>query len=133
MLYATAETFAWLRDELVQRVTDAMPLDGVLLALHFANVNLGAIETSLQQLVARLAFATHRSTVLPYLLELSQSMAPALAESLKDPRADVRRLVADVLGFSSDASVISVLEAATKDADPDVAAAAQQAIERLKL
>jgi HEAT repeat protein len=109
--------------------------NGVLLALHFANVKLGAIETSLQQLVASLADASHRSTVLPYLLELSQSMAPALAESLKDPLADVRRLVADVLGFSLDASasVTSALEVATKDPDPDVAAAARQAIERLKL
>ena len=68
-----------------------------------------------------------------YLLDLSASVAGSLAESLKDPSADVRRLVADVLGFSRDAAVIPALVAATKDSDPDVAAAAQQAIDRLKL
>jgi HEAT repeat protein len=117
----------------LQQMGQSERSNGVLLALHFANVKLGTIEPSLQQLVASLADAPHRSTVLPYLFELSQSMAPALAESLKDPRADVRRLVADVLGFSLDASVVSALETATKDSDPDVAAAARQAIERLKL
>jgi HEAT repeat protein len=105
----------------------------VLLALHFANVKLGAIESSLQQLVASLGDASHRPTVLPYLLELSQSMAPALATSLNDQSADVRRLVADALGFSRNRAVIPALEAAAKDSDPDVAAAAQQAIERLKI
>ena len=45
----------------------------------------------------------------------------------------MRRLVADVLGFSRNTAVFPALEAATKDPDPDVAAAAQQAIERLKL
>ena len=41
--------------------------------------------------------------------------------------------MADVIGFSRDASVITALEAATKDADPDVAIAAQRAIDRIKL
>jgi hypothetical protein len=45
----------------------------------------------------------------------------------------VRRLVADVLGFSRNTAVMPVLEAAAKDPDPDVAAAALQAVERLKL
>ncbi len=107
--------------------------NGVLLALHYASVKLGAIEGSLQQLVAVLGTASQRPLVLGYLLDLSTSMAPALAESLKDQSVDVRRLVADVLGFSRDTSVVSALETATKDPDPDVAAAARQAIERLKL
>src|SRR4030095_8452443 len=33
---ATAETFEWLRDELVSSLRQAMPVDGVLLALHGA-------------------------------------------------------------------------------------------------
>jgi HEAT repeat protein len=107
--------------------------NGVLLALHYANVKLGAIESSLQQLVAGLGTASQRPLVLGYLLDLSTSMAPALAESLKDQSVDVRRLAADVLGFSRDTRVVSALETATKDSDPDVAAAARQAIERLKL
>lgn len=107
--------------------------NAVLLALHYANAKLGSVDGSLQQLVAALGNGSQRPLALAYLLDLSVSMAPALAASLKDQRADVRRLVADVLGFSRDMQVVSALEAATRDSDPDVAAAAQQAIERLKL
>lgn len=107
--------------------------NGVLLALHFANVTLGTGDGSLQQLVAALGNGSQRPLALGYLLDLSASIAPVLAESLKDQSADVGRLVADVLGFSRNASIVPALEAATKDSDPDVAAAAQQAIERLKL
>lgn len=106
---------------------------GVLLAIHYANVKLGAAASSLQQLVAALGNASQRPLALGYLLDLSTSVAPELAASLKDPSADVRRLVADVLGFSRSPAAVPALEAATKDSDPDVAAAAQQAIERLKL
>jgi len=107
--------------------------NGVLLALHYANIKLGAAGGSLEQLVASLRNASQRPLALRYVLDLSTSVAPQLAESLKDDSADVRRLIADVLGFSGNAAVLPALEAATKDADPDVAAAAQQAIERLKL
>lgn len=107
--------------------------DGVLLAMHYANVKLGDIDASLEQLVTGLDNASQRSAVLGYLLDLSSSNALAIAESLTDPSPDVRRLIADILGFSRNRAVIPSLEAATKDTDPDVAAAAQQAIERLKL
>jgi HEAT repeat protein len=107
--------------------------NGVLLALHYANVKLGTGDTSLQPLVAALGNASQRALALGYLLDLSLSMAPALSESLKDQSADVRRLMADVLGFSRNTNILPALEAATRDSDPDVAAAAQQAIERLKL
>lgn len=107
--------------------------DGVLLAMHYANVKLGDIDASLKQLVSSLDNASQRSAVLGYLLDLSSSKAAAIAEALTDPSPDVRRLVADIVGFSRNRAVIPALEAATKDADPDVAAAAQQAIERLKL
>jgi HEAT repeat protein len=107
--------------------------NGVLLALHYANVKLGTVDASLQQLVVGLGNAAQRPVVLGYLLDLSTSMAPALTASLKDPSADVRRLIADVIGFSRDPQMVAALEAATKDSDPDVAAAARQAIERLKL
>ena len=59
---------------------------GVLLALHYANVKLGADGSSLQQLVAALSNASQRPLALKYLLDLAPSMAPALAESLKDPK-----------------------------------------------
>lgn len=106
--------------------------NGVLLALHFAHVKLGAPGSSLQQLVAALKTPAQRPLVLEYLLDLSPTTAPMLAESLRDESSDVRRLVADVLGFSRDSTVIPALAAAAKDPDPDVADAAQQAIERIK-
>jgi len=107
--------------------------DSVLLAMHYANVKLGDIDASLKQLVTGLDNPSQRSLVLGYLLDLSSAKAVAIAESLTDPSPDVRRLVADIVGFSRNPAVIPALEAATKDSDPDVAAAAQQAIERLKL
>jgi HEAT repeat protein len=105
----------------------------VLLALHYAALKLDGTGGSLQQLVSALANASLRPLALGYLLDLSTSAAPELAASLKDPSSDVRRLVADVIGFSRNPAVVPALEAAAKDTDPDVAAAAQQAIERLKL
>ena len=117
----------------LQGMSQSEQSSGVLLALHYANVKLGSAEGSLQQLITSLREAPLRFLVLRYLLDLSTSVAPRLAESLTDQSADVRRLVADVLGFSRDRAVIAALEAAAKDSDPDVAAAAQQAIERLNL
>jgi HEAT repeat protein len=70
---------------------------------------------------------------LKYLLNLAPSMAGPLSGSLRDQNPDVRRLVADVLGFSRDASVVPALNAASKDSDPDVAIAAERAIERINL
>ena len=89
--------------------------------------------SSLQELVTALGNTAQRSLALNYLLDVASFMAPALAGSLNHESADVRRLVADVLGFSRNPQVVPMLEAVTNDSDPDVAAAAQQAIERLKL
>ncbi|HKY23023.1 MAG TPA: HEAT repeat domain-containing protein [Vicinamibacterales bacterium] len=105
----------------------------VLLALHYASLTLGSTASVIEQLVAGLGIAAQRPLSLKYLLDLAPSMAPALAASLRDESPDVRRTVADLLGFSRDAKIISALEAATKDVDPDVAAAAQQAIDRIKI
>ena len=117
----------------LQQMGQAERSNNVLLALHYANVKLGATDSSLPQLVAGLNNGSQRPVVLGYLLDLSTSMGPSIAESLKDPSVDVRRLIADILGFSRDTRVVAALEAATKDSDPDVAAAARQAIGRLKL
>jgi HEAT repeat protein len=118
----------------LQQMGQSERSSSVLLALHYANVKLGTVDGSLQQLVASLGDSSQRLIVLGYLLDVAPAVAPLLAESLlKDQSADVRRLVADVLGFSRNTAVMPVLEAAAKDPDPDVAAAALQAVERLKL
>ena len=118
---------------MLQQMGQAERSGTVLLALHYANVKLGANE-SLQTLVAALANSSQRPVVLGYLLDLAPAVAPLLTESLlKDESADVRRLLADILGFSASTGVVPALAAASADPDPDVAAAAQQALERLKL
>jgi HEAT repeat protein len=106
---------------------------GVLLALHYAAVKLDAAWGEPGQLVSALRDSSLRALALKYLLDLAPSMAPALVEYLRDADTDVRRLIADVLGFSRDAAVVPALEVAAKDGDPDVALAAQTALDRIKL
>ena len=117
----------------LQQIAQTERSSAVLLAVHYAHVRLGSVGSSLQQLVAALHIAAQRPLALKYLLDLAPSMAPALAPSLRDQNPEIRRLVADVIGFSRDASVIAALEAAVKDSDPDVVIAAQRAIDRIKL
>jgi HEAT repeat protein len=116
----------------MQRVGQTERSGGVLLAIHFAHAKMRAPGGSLQELVGALRTPSLRPAALKYLLELSPEVPTELAASLGDESADVRRLVADVLGFSGNAEIVPSLQAAARDADPDVAQAAQQAIERLK-
>jgi HEAT repeat protein len=104
----------------------------VLLALHYAWLTFG-VQAKPDQLIGSLKDPALRPLALRYLLDVSPSMAPALAESLRNPDRDTRMLVADVLGFSRNPTVIPALDAATKDADADVARAALRAISRIKL
>jgi HEAT repeat protein len=117
----------------LQQIATTERSGGVLLAMHYAHLKLGGEGGGLDQLVIALKPAALRPTAIRYLLDLAQKMAPALAASLTDESADVRRLIADVLGFSRDTTVIPALQSATKDADPDVALAAQRAIERINI
>jgi HEAT repeat protein len=105
----------------------------VLVALHYATVRLGAKDSSPSHIVAALKTPALRPLAIQYLLDLAPAMAPTLAESLRDPDPQVRRIMADVLGFSADASVVPALTQAAKDSDPDVALAAERALTRLKL
>lgn len=112
--------------------------NGVLLALHFAALKMHARGKSStpakpDQLVETLRDSSLRPLALQYLLELSPSIAPALVDSLNHKDASTRRLVADVLGFSHDSTVVPALQAATKDRDAGTATAAQRAIERITL
>jgi HEAT repeat protein len=122
----------------LERLAQSERANGVLLALHYATLMLGAPPTlgapvKPDALIASLKDSALRPRALQYLLDLSLTIAPALAESLRNPDADTRMFVADVLGFSRDATVIPALEAAAKDADADVALAAKRAIERIRL
>ena len=105
----------------------------VLLALHFANIKLGEPGASLAQIVASAGDSTLRPFAVQYLLDIAPSGSAQLAPFLSDPDAEIRRIIADVLGFSGDAQIVPALEAAARDADADTAAAAQRALERINL
>lgn len=107
--------------------------NGVMLSLHYAGLKLRAPGSTPQQIVVALRDSSLRPLALRYLLDLAPSTASAIADALRDEDPDVRRLVAHVLGFSRDSRIVAQLETATKDTDPDVAAAAQQAIARIRI
>jgi HEAT repeat protein len=105
----------------------------VLVALHYATVRLGAKEGNPAQIVMALKTPALRPFAIQYLLDLAPGMASTFAESLRDEDPNVRRIVADVLGFSGSPLVVPALTQAAKDSDPDVALAAERALTRLKL
>jgi HEAT repeat protein len=67
-----------------------------------------------------------------YLVELGPPMVATLVPRLQEPDRDVREALIDVLGAIGDASTLPALEAAAKDADGSVAAAAKRAIARIQ-
>lgn len=127
---ARAGTTADLAD--LQGMGQTEKSNAVLLAVHYATLKLGA-PAKPDALVAALRDARLRPLALQYLLDLSPSIAPMLAEALQGQDPETRMLVADVLGFSRDPTVIPRLEAAANDPDADAARAAQRAIDRIKL
>jgi len=117
----------------IQQLGQTERSGSVLLAIHFAMVKLSAPGADISQVVNAVKTPALRPFAIDYLLDLGPSHASSLATSLRDQDPAMRRLMADVLGFSADPAVIPALTAASKDADPDVVLAAQRAIERLKL
>ena len=118
---------------MLQQLAATERSNGVLLALHYAHIKLGGDAGGLQHIVAALRTPAQRPTAIRYLLDLATTIAPALGASLGDESAEVRRLIADVLGFSRNVAIIPALQTATADPDPDVALAAQRAIDRLNI
>jgi len=67
-----------------------------------------------------------------YLVELGPSMIAIIVPRLQEPNVEVREALIDVLGALGDASAIPALQAAEKDLNASVAAAAKRAIARLE-
>ncbi len=105
----------------------------VLLSLRYASLALGLPGGSVSGLLSAARDTPLKLLAVQYLLDLAPSMSSTLAPFLRDGDAATRRVVADVLGFSGDAAVVGALTDAAKDSDPDVALAAERALERLKL
>jgi HEAT repeat protein len=68
-----------------------------------------------------------------YLMELGPSVIPKIVPRLQEPDEGVREHLAAVLGAIGDQSTVPVLTALKADRNSDVAAAATQAIERIKM
>ena len=126
----------------IGRTADAQSADALERALttdESGMVRLAAVF-ALQKLgrnyAARLVDFMSNEKIIPqaqeYLIELGPSMSPTLVPRLQEPDANVREAVADVLGVIGDASVVTALEAATKDRDASVASAAKRAQARLR-
>jgi HEAT repeat protein len=109
--------------------TDSSPMTRA--AMTFAMEKLG------QNYLTRLVDFLNSSRLVPqvqgYLRELGPAIVPALAPRLQEPDADVRAQVAEALGVLGDESTVAVLDPLTKDRDRNVAAAATQAIDRIKM
>ena len=108
--------------------TDDSPM--VRLASAFAMLKLGRNYAA--RLVDMMSSPKVMAQGQEYLIELGAAMIPTLLPRLEDPDADVREALVDVLGVIGDASNLPALEAATKDRDDSVAAAAKRAIARIQ-
>jgi HEAT repeat protein len=102
----------------------------VRVAMAFALQKLG------RNYVTRIADAMLSPQMVPqaqgYLIELGSPIAPALFPRLQESDAGIREAIAEVLGLIGDDTALPPLEAVSADRDPNVAAAAKRAIERIK-
>jgi HEAT repeat protein len=67
-----------------------------------------------------------------YLMELGPSMAPTVLPRIQDPDADLREALIDVMGVIGNDSTLAALQAAEKDGNASVAAAATRAVARIQ-
>lgn len=67
-----------------------------------------------------------------YLIEIGPPMLPTMVPRIQDPDPDVREALIDVLGVIGDGTSLPALQAATKDANGAVVAAAKRAVARLQ-
>ncbi len=119
--------------------TDALPvLDSALvsesraegrLAIRFAQQRLQ--RPALGPLVEALRDTDLARQGRDYLLELGPAIAQTLESYLHDSEQNVRRGVADVLGLIGAASTLGQLDLVRADPEPEVAAAAARAIQRI--
>jgi HEAT repeat protein len=119
----------------LQRIGQTEVSSAVLLAIHYAGLLIRheSAAGALTQLVNALGTPSLQPLAVQYLLDVSPLAASDLTKSLANPDPEIRRLVAEVLGFSGNAAVVASLEPLTKDRDPDIAQAATRAIQRLRM
>ncbi len=103
----------------------------VALAMAFALQRLG--RPYVDRLVNALTRADRRTAdqIAAYLIELGPTVAASVVSYLQGPEPRIRALVAETMGMIGSPQIASALEALRRDPSPDVAAAAERALERL--
>jgi HEAT repeat protein len=105
--------------------------ESVLLSARFADVLLA--KGRLDPLFDALAKTKLREQATRYLFEVVNGRTSMFAVAAKNPSAQIRGDIADVLGLSRDSAASAVLGPLAQDADPAVALAARRATARLAL
>lgn len=103
----------------------------VRLARAFAAEAAG--QQGLDALVDALASEKTEAQAMAYLVELGTPIAPRLGPSLRHPDARIRERVAMTLGMIGGDQVVAALEPLRRDADTNVARAAERAIARIRI
>lgn len=104
--------------------------EGVLLAGRFAAAMLS--NAPIDSITGALGRPGLRDQARGYLVELAPRRAPAFAGPFQDPDPGVRADLVEVVGLARDPAALPVIEPMVKDADVQVARAAERAVARLK-
>ena len=116
--------------EVLERLVTTDDSTMVRIASAFALHKLGRNYAA--RLVDLMATAKVQAQGQEYVIELGAPLAATILPRIQEPDPDVREALIDVLGVIGDASAVPALQAATKDGDDSVAAAARRAIARLQ-
>ncbi len=114
----------------IERVLMNERSEGAVLAGVFASARLA--NGPIARIADAVTKARMRDQALQYLIELAPGRAPAFRPHLQDPDARVRLDLVDVLGLGGDVAAIPIVEPLLTDRDPQVAAAAERAVARIK-
>lgn len=114
----------------VQTAAAADRNDGVALAASFANAMLAG--GTIDRIVDAVTVTRLRDQAVRYLADLAPGRAEAFRRHLSDPDARVRLAVVAALDRGADPSALPIVEPLAQDKDPQVAAAAERAVARLR-
>lgn len=114
----------------IERVLISERSEGAVLAGVFASARLA--NGPITRIADAVTKARMRDQARQYLIELAPGRALEFRPHLQDPDARVRLDLVDVLGLGGDVAAIPIVEALLTDRDPQVAAATERAIARLR-
>jgi len=114
----------------VQAAVDKEAGESASLAGAFALVMLANAPTD--RVSDSLGNPKMREQAKQYLIEIAPGRTMTFSHQLQDSDPEIRIAMVDVLGLAGDPAAIAVVEPLVQDRDPDVARAAERALERLR-